>query len=204
MFSSFDEAANAICATGRRLAALGLASATSGNYSARLADGGIAITVSGQPKGRLRPEDVMLLAAPGSRKPSAEAQLHVALYRLYPRIHAVLHVHSVAAVALTRYRAAATELVLEGYEMLKAFPGVSTHATSLTVPVFENSQDLAAMAQCVAQRLQAAGAASAFLIRGHGAYGWGKDLDESERIIEALEHLLLCELETLRLPAYKS
>ena len=210
---AFDEAADAICATGRRLAALGLASATSGNYSARLADGRIAITVSGRPKGRLRPEDVMLLTDRGTvssdrsdgdrRKPSAEAALHMALYRLYPHTHAVLHVHSVAAVTLTRYRAAATDLVLEGYEMLKAFPGISTHATSLSIPVFENSQDLTIMAECVSQRLRTAPAVPAFLIRGHGAYGWGKDLDESERIIEALEHLLLCELEALRLPARK-
>ena len=208
MFASFDETARAIRATGRRLEALGLASATSGNYSARLAGDRVAITVSGRPKGRLRAQDVMLLDGVGGalddRKPSAESALHTALYRLYPWVGAVLHVHSVAAVTLTRYRHAAAELVLEGYEMLKAFPGISTHATALRIPIFENSQDLTAMAASVVERLRSISAVPAFLIRGHGAYGWGKDLDEAERIIEGLEHLLRCELETLRLRASKS
>jgi methylthioribulose-1-phosphate dehydratase len=41
----------------------------------------------------------------------------------------------------------------------------------------------------------------AYLIRGHGAYGWGKDMEEAERVIEALEHLLSCEIEAIRLQA---
>src|ERR1700728_3708655 len=130
-----------IIAVGRRLDSRGLAPATSGNYSVRV-DDGIAITVSGSHKGRLSADDVMLVDGQGrpldGRTPSAETALHIGLYRLYPSVNAVLHVHSVPAVTLTRSLPEAGQLVLAGYEMLKALPGITTHETSISVPVFDN------------------------------------------------------------------
>jgi len=205
MYTSLDQAIQAIVSVGRRLDARGLAAATSGNYSVRLAQGPIAITVSGRHKGRLGAEDVMLVDAEGialdDRRPSAETALHTSLYQLFPHVNAVLHVHSVASVTLTRYLPGAGEIVLEGYEMMKAFPGISTHETTVGIPIYENSQDIQTLAGQVAGRLREGSQVPAYLIRGHGAYAWGKDLDEAERIIEALEHLLMCEIEALRLRA---
>ena len=198
---SFDEAVEAMIASGRRLDARGLAPATAGNYSVRLSAERIAITVSGRHKGRLTRDDVMLVDNHGraldSRKPSAETVLHTMVYRLYPHINAVLHVHSVPAVTLTRHLSRTDELVLQDYEMLKAFPGITTHETSIGIPIFENSQVLDALAEEVARRLQAGPDTPAYLIRGHGAHGWGRDIDEAERVIEALEHLLTCEIEAI-------
>ncbi len=203
MYPSLDQAVQAITAIGQRLDARGLAAATSGNYSARLADGRIAITVSGRHKGRLSAQDVMVVDGQGSpledQRPSAETALHTLLYRLYPHVTGVLHVHSVASTTLTRHLGAAGEILLQGYEMLKAFPGVTTHETAVRIPVFENSQDIPMMAETVARRLREEPALPAYLIRGHGVYGWGRDLEEAERVIEALEHLLLCEIQALQL-----
>jgi methylthioribulose-1-phosphate dehydratase len=208
MYSSLDQAIQAITAIGQRLDCRGLAAATSGNYSARLADGRVAITVSGRHKGRLSAKDVMVVDERGSpledQRPSAETALHTLLYRLYPQVNGVLHVHSVASTTLSRHPGTAGEILLQGYEMLKAFPGIATHETAVHIPVFENSQDIPMLAESVARRLCEQPAASAYLIRGHGAYGWGKYLDEAERVIEALEHLLLCELEALRLGGAKT
>ena len=207
MYSSLNQAVQAIIAIGQRLDARGLAAATSGNHSARLADGRIAITVSGRHKGRLSAKDVMVVDERGSpqddQRPSAETALHTLLYQLYPHVTGVLHVHSVAGTTLTRHPGTAGEILLQGYEMLKAFPGVSTHETALRIPVFENSQDIPMLAESVARRLCEQPAVSAYLIRGHGAYGWVKDLEEAERVIEALEHLLLCEIEALLLRGAK-
>jgi methylthioribulose-1-phosphate dehydratase len=36
------------------------------------------------------------------------------------------------------------------------------------------------------------------LLRGHGVYAWGATVEEAERVVEALELLMSCELETLR------
>jgi methylthioribulose-1-phosphate dehydratase len=201
--ASLEAAVATIIAAGRRLDARELAPATSGNYSVRLSDGRIAVTVSGRHKGRLTPDDVMVVSAEGvaleDKKPSAETGLHTRLYRRYPHVNAILHVHTVPVVTLTRHLARATEIVLQDYEMLKAFPGITTHQAVVGIPVFENSQDIAALSQEVDRRLQDNARAPAYLIRGHGAYGWGKDMDEAERVIEALEHLLSCEIEALRL-----
>jgi methylthioribulose-1-phosphate dehydratase len=38
----------------------------------------------------------------------------------------------------------------------------------------------------------------ALLLRGHGVYAWGESVEEAERVVEALELLMTCELETLR------
>jgi methylthioribulose-1-phosphate dehydratase len=204
---SLDEAVEAIVASGQRLDARGLAPATSGNYSVRVDEGRIAVTVSGRHKGRLTRDDVMLVDEKGSalenKKPSAETGLHTLVYELFPQVNAVLHVHSVPVVTLTRHLPAATELVLRDYEMLKAFPGITTHQTAVKIPIFANSQDIPALAQEVRDRLHAGAGAPppAYLIRGHGAYAWGKDMEEAERVIEALEHLLTCEIEAIRLRA---
>jgi methylthioribulose-1-phosphate dehydratase len=196
-------AINDIVAVGRRLDARGLAAATSGNYSLRVDDDRIAITVSGSHKGRLRDTDVMLVDGEGRsldhRIPSAETPLHVQLYRLYPHVHAILHVHSVAAVALTRSRPKATCVALEGYEMLNAFPGITTHEVRVDIPVFDNSQDTRALGRSIAARLTGEPPPPAYLIRGHGMNTWGRTLDEAERVLDALEHLLSCELRTQQL-----
>ena len=200
---SLQAAVETIVAAGRRLDARELAAATSGNYSVRLSDGRIAVTVSGRHKGRLTPDDVMVVSADGvaleDKKPSAETGLHTQLYRRYPHVNAILHVHTVPVVTLTRHLPRATEVVLQDYEMLKAFPGITTHQAAVAIPVFDNSQDIPALSREVDRRLQDETHAPAYLIRGHGAYGWGKDMDEAERVIEALEHLLRCEIEALRL-----
>jgi methylthioribulose-1-phosphate dehydratase len=200
---SLDEAVEAIVASGRRLDARGLAPATSGNYSVRVDERRIAVTVSGRHKGRLTRDDVMLVDERGSalenKKPSAETGLHTLVYELFPEANAVLHVHSVPVVTLTRHLPTAAEIVLRDYEMLKAFPGITTHDTAVGIPIFANSQNIPALAAEVRERLQAAAPVPAYLIRGHGAYGWGKDMEEAERVIEALEHLLSCEIEAIRL-----
>ena len=201
---SFSSAMAEILAVGRRLDARGLAPATTGNYSVRLDDGHIAVTVSGRHKGRLGQDDVTLIDLDGhaldAKPPSAEAALHASVYRLYARAEAVLHVHSVASITLTRLLPRDSDLVLEGYETLKVLPGVTTHDTRVVIPVFDNSQDMTALGRAVEARLvMLQPAPPALLLRGHGIYAWGASVEEAERVVEALELLMSCELETLRI-----
>jgi methylthioribulose-1-phosphate dehydratase len=196
-------ATDEILAVGRRLDARGLAPATTGNYSVRLDDGRIAVTVSGRHKGRLVSDDVTQIDLDGhaleAKLPSAEAALHAAVYRLYEHAQAVLHVHSVASTTLTRLLPRGSDVVLEGYETLKILPGVTTHETRVAIPVFDNSQDMQALARAVEARLVTLEPPpSALLLRGHGVYAWGATVEESERVVEALELMMSCELETLR------
>ena len=194
--TSFEHARDAIVAVGRWLDTKGWAPATSGNYSARLDDGSFAVTVSGRHKGRLTPDDVMRVdtggAALDGKKPSAETALHLALYRAFPAVGAVLHSHSPSAVGFSR-AVAGDGYRLAGHEMLKALPGVATHDTAVTLPIVENSQDMAIVEAAIAPRLLESTAIPAYLIRSHGLYGWGRDMAEAERVIEAIEWMIAAE-----------
>jgi len=196
---SFQEARAAIVAAGRWLDGKGWAPATSGNYSARLDDGTFAVTVSGRHKGRLNMDDVMRVSADGvsldGKRPSAETALHLAVYRLFPDIGAVLHSHSPISVGLSR-AVAGDGFTFAGHEMLKALPGNATHDASVTLPIVDNSQDMAVIDTAVTPALLVPGAPPAYLIRSHGLYGWGRDMAEAERVIEAIEFMVATELAT--------
>ena len=196
--TTLAEARAAIVAVGRWLDGKGWAPATAGNYSMRLADGNFAVTVSGRHKGRLTEDDVMTVDAAGrsldGKRPSAETALHLAIYRDFPDVGAVLHGHSPAAVGLTRAFPDAALYRFDGHEMLKALPGIATHETSVSLPIVDNSQDMTAIDVAIAPRLLAPGAVPAYLIRSHGLYGWGRDMAEAERVIEAIEWMIATEL----------
>lgn len=187
----------------RELAALGWTPATSSNFSARLDERHAAITVSGRDKGRLAPDDIMVVdfegAAVGSdHRPSAETLLHTQLYRRFPDVGCVLHTHSHQQTVASRLFAGAGHVRLEGYELLKAFRGNQTHETALDVPVLRNSQHMPTLAAQVDALLDR-GPLWGYLIDGHGLYAWGRDMAEARRHLEAFEFLLGCELDVRRL-----
>ncbi|MEQ1564598.1 MAG: methylthioribulose 1-phosphate dehydratase [Myxococcota bacterium] len=191
--------ASELAAVARRCAARGWVPATSGNFSARLPSGDLLITPSGADKGALQPEALLVLDPRGAPRvpgqvPSAETGLHVARYAADPQIGAIVHTHATRAVLLSRRVGA--EVVLEGFELLKAFVGVTTHEARLVVPVIDNHQDMAALAPIAEAAVARCAPTWAFLVRGHGVYVWGPDLAVAERHAEALDvlfHYLLEE-----------
>ncbi len=200
--AEFREASRALAAIGQRIYGNGWSPATSSNYSLRLNDQYAAVTQSGKDKGLLRETDIMAVDMQGlpasSGKPSAETLLHTQLYRRYPDVGAVLHTHSHASTVLTMHWPA-NSLSLEGYELLKALDGYTTHESRLVIPVFDNTQDIAALAEQVDAAMAQGDASHAYLIRGHGLYTWAEDLPTCYRQLEALEVLLAIELDRRRL-----
>ena len=200
--ADFREASRALAALGQRIYGNGWSPATSSNYSVRLNDTHAAVTQSGKDKGLLRETDIMAVDMQGkpasTGKPSAETLLHTQLYRRYPQVGAVLHTHSHASTVLTMHWPA-NSLTLEGYELLKALEGFTTHESRLVVPVFDNTQDIAALAEDVDAAMSRNEASHAYLIRGHGMYTWATDLPTCYRQLEALETLLAIELDRRRL-----
>lgn len=181
---------------GRSIHARGWVPATSGNFSARLSDGSIAITVSGKHKGELSPGDIMRVDGEGrsldGKKPSAETLLHTALYRRYPRVQAVLHPHSPAATMVSKLFA--HELVLEDYELVKALEGVDTHETRIVVPIFANDQNIPRLSLKVDEYIEMHGDIYGYIISGHGFYTWGSSVKDALRHVEALEYLFDIEM----------
>ena len=187
-----------LCATGQDFHRRGWSLGTSSNFSVVVSRDPLTLlmTGSGFDKGRLEPGHFTLVGAdassldPALPRPSAEALLHTALARA-GGAGAVLHTHSVAATVLSEAALARSELVIEGYEMLKGLAGITTHQTRVTLPVFANTQDIATLARVVETRL--AGPANpiqhGFLMAGHGLYTWGDSLAAARRHIEVLEFL---------------
>lgn len=190
------ELAQALVETSHWLYAQGWSPATSSNYSARIDAERIALTTSGKDKGRLKVEDIMVVDLQGQPlspgKPSAETELHLQLYRRLPDLGAVLHTHSPLATVISRRWAAKGVLQLSGFEILKAFEGISTLEVCVEVPIFPNTQDIPALAQKVDAWMEGDGDHRAYLIEGHGAYTWASNLEACRRHIEALEFLLDC------------
>ena len=196
-------AADAIVQAGRFLYQQGWSPATSSNYSARIDAEHIAITVSGRHKGQPGAGDVMVVDLAGRPvqsdcRSSAETRLHTVLYEVFPEVGAVLHTHSVKATVLSRLLEPGQPLALEGYELQKAFTGVETHESVLTVPVFDNTQDIDALAEQTREWFREHPEQPGYLIRGHGLYTWGKTMADCLRHVEAFEFLFECELETMR------
>ncbi|MCH4873113.1 MULTISPECIES: methylthioribulose 1-phosphate dehydratase [Pseudomonas] len=189
-----------IIEAGRFLYGRGWSPATSSNYSTRLSATEALLTVSGKHKGQLGLDDVLATDLSGNslepgKKPSAETLLHTQLYRWRPEIGAVLHTHSVNATVLSRLTPG-NSLEFEDYELQKAFSGVSTHASKVQVPIFDNDQDIERLAGKVQPWLEAHPDCVGYLIRGHGLYTWGARMSDALRQIEAFEFLFECELKT--------
>lgn len=198
MTASRDTLSQAIIDAGRFLYSRGWSPATSSNYSARLTSSEVLLTVSGKHKGELTSADLLAVDMQGAslepgKKPSAETLLHTQLYRWSPDIGAVLHTHSVNATVLSRLTLS-DSLVFADYELQKAFAGVGSHEEQVLVPIFDNDQDIARLADKVQPWLDAHPDCVGYLIRGHGLYTWGPAMSDVLRQVEAFEFLFECEL----------
>ena len=182
---------------------MGWVPATSGNFSARIDAERCAVTATGGFKGETTADRVIVVeigqpGGPLAEGLSSEGPLHLQLYRDHPWIGAVAHVHTHASMALSRRHAPAGSLDLAGWELLKAFPGISTHDTTISVPIFDNDQDIARLAALVHQCLPEYPDVPGYLIAGHGLYAWGANARETRRHLEAFESLLNLQLEQER------
>lgn len=196
-YNSRMNAAEHLVQLGRDFHRRGWVLGTSGNFSAVVSRDPvrIAITASSLDKGRLKPENILEIDADGSvltpdaGRPSAETLLHTAIVRSRGA-GAVLHTHSVWSTILSDYHVGQGGFFIEGYEMLKGLDGVKTHEHREWIPIVENSQDMESLAAETTRMLEENLKVHGFLIRRHGMYTWGRDLDEAARHVEILEFLL--------------
>ena len=192
----FHDAAGKLCDAVREFGTRGWCLATGGNFSARIDETHCLITQSGKDKANLEPSDLMLCDMDGrpidaELKPSAETALHVALYRYESAIGAVLHTHSVTSTIVGR--ACTHAVTFDGFEMQKALRGQTTHESTVRLPVFENTQDMEALAMQIQEAMSSGEIQTpGFLVRGHGLYAWGETIAEAKRHVEGIEFLLEC------------
>ncbi|PYV42934.1 MAG: methylthioribulose 1-phosphate dehydratase [Acidobacteria bacterium] len=191
----FPILARALAEVSRNFYDRGWVMGTSGNFSAVVSRDPLrlAITSTGADKGLLSVEQIVQIdpagkTIEGSRRPSDEARLHLAIVRKRGA-GAVLHTHSIWATLLSEIFAKEGGIDLEGYEMLKGLARVRTHAHKEWIPLIENAQDVAVLSRSVEDTLEQHPNCHGFLIRRHGLYTWGQDLVEAKRHVEILEFL---------------
>ena len=184
----------------------GYAPATSSNYSVREAsEPCFWVSESGIDKGDFALQHFMLVDATGSplqdpRRPSAETGLHALIYAHCPTAQCVLHTHTVYNTILSQYYAAAGQLELCNYEVLKGLTGITTHTQTVKIPIFANTQHIPDLCADLAAYWRENPDIRAFLIDGHGLYTWASTPADTKRHIEVLEFLLECEYRKLALP----
>lgn len=171
---------------------------TSSNYSVVVEREPLTLlmTGSGYDKGRLQGDQFVLVDEKAQSldavfpKPSAEALLHITLARRAGAV-AVLHTHSVCATVLSEGFLKDGVLSISGYEMLKGLSGISTHEAEARIEIYPNTQDIASLAEVIAERLQNTEnpLRHGFLMAGHGLYTWGENIAAARRQVEVLEFL---------------
>ncbi len=174
------EARRRLVEVARWLAADGFIPASDGNLSVRLGPDRILCTPSGRPKGRLREEELLVIALDGRTlcgegRPSSELQMHLAVYRTRSDVGAVVHAHPPLAVALTLTgRDLETPYLAETVVHLGKIP---------TVPYVPPGS--AALAEAVAAEVATY---DAVLLAHHGALTVGRTLEEAYDRMALVEH----------------
>jgi len=171
-----------IAAVSRSLFERGLTHGSTGNVSARLADGRWLVTPTGSSLGSLEPARISLLDTDGrllaGDPPSKEAFLHRAMYRERPRTGAVVHLHATHSVAVS---------VLAEVDPADVLPPLTAYyvmrvGTLPLLPYFPPGDPaLAGAVEAVAGRHHA------MLLANHGPVVAGRDLAAASDAIEELE-----------------
>ncbi len=170
-----------ICRLGRSIFDRGLTHGSTGNISARLADGWL-LTPTGGNLGRLDPARLSRLDWNGKPlsgdPPSKESFLHLAMYKERPQNGAVVHLHSTYSVAVS---------VLDGIDPGDVLPPITAYYVmrigTLPLVPYHAPGDVE-LAEAV-RRL--AGKHHALLLANHGPVVAGSSLAAAADAVEELE-----------------
>lgn len=170
----------AMCEVGRRLYARNLVAATDGNLSVRLGGDRYLCTPSGVSKGFMKPNDLIVAAADGTKlsgegKVTSEFFTHLAAYEERDDINAVVHAHPPKAIGFTLAGVSLAECVLP--EVVYAIGGIPT--TEYATPASKEG------AQVIRDYI---GECDALMLDRHGALTVGIDILDAYYKMEKIEH----------------
>jgi L-fuculose-phosphate aldolase len=168
-----------LVATMDRIYRYHMTTTSGGNLSILDPDGSMWITPSRVDKGALRPSDIVLVKADGSREglhpPSSEFPFHREIYRVRPDIKAIVHAHPGALVA---------------FSIVRQLPDtrVQTHAYNLCGKIAYAAYACPG-SQELGDKIAAAfaGGADCVMLENHGVVIGGRDLAEAFQRFETLE-----------------
>lgn len=185
-----------------QLAKYGLAILTWGNVSAIDRENGIiAIKPSGVPYADMKAEDISVLDLEGNRissrlNPSSDTPTHLALYRAFPDIGAVVHTHSTCATAFAQ---AGRAIPCLGTTHADNFFGEVPCTRALT-PTEINGNYEEETGNVIAGHFQKNGIEPlqmpAVLVKSHGPFTWGRTASEAVEKAFILENVAQMAIHT--------
>ncbi|HUS89895.1 MAG TPA: class II aldolase/adducin family protein [Desulfosporosinus sp.] len=165
---------------GIEMLATSLTVGTWGNLSCRVpGEDYIAITPTGMSYDTLVPEDIVVLdlrgnTVSGTRKPSIEVPLHLAIYNAREDVQAIVHTHSAYATAM----AVARREIPGAVEDLVQIVGGNVRVNEYALPGTE---------QLGINTVKAMEGRNAVLLANHGMLGVGRNLEEAFRVCQVVE-----------------
>jgi L-fuculose-phosphate aldolase len=172
----------AIVECGRLMYQRRLINSTDGNFSIRLSNGNILITPAGIAKGRMNPDDMLILNLSGDvisskpdRKPSTETDMHLEVYNNRDNVHAVIHAHPVFSTTITVANLEFPNDILPEVMVTLGSVPIAEYATP------SSHED----AEVIRPFLKTH---NAILLRQHGSLTYGKTLEEALIHLERIEH----------------
>ena len=165
---------------GIKMLSTNLTVGTWGNISCRVpGEDYIAITPTGMSYDTLVPEDIVVLdlrgnTISGTRKPSIEVPLHLAIYNARNDVQAIVHTHSAYATAM----AVARREIPGAVEDLVQIVGGNVRVNEYALPGTE---------QLGINTVKAMEGRNAVLLANHGMLGAGRDLEEAFRVCQVVE-----------------
>jgi L-fuculose-phosphate aldolase len=162
----------------------GYVAATDGNLSVRLGTDRLLVTPSGQSKGFVSHDELVVLRLDGEpvtsyrgrgTRPSSEIQMHLEVYRQRPDVNAVVHAHPPLAIAFSIAGVSLARCVIP--EVIVTLGGIPTteYATPGTLEVRESIH-------------QAIRDHDAIIMAHHGSLTVGQTLWEAYLRLEKVEH----------------
>ncbi|MGW8989015.1 3-oxo-tetronate 4-phosphate decarboxylase [Streptomyces zhihengii] len=177
--------------TARSLFTRGLTHGSTGNLSLRLSDGSLLLTPTGSSLGTVEEPELSRTDVHGTHldgpRPTKEAFLHAAFYRARPTAHAVVHLHSTHAAAVSCLRDVPPDNALPP---LTAYYAMRVGTLPLLPYHAPGDSSLEPLAEDTARTHHAV------LLANHGPVVAGTTLEQAADAIEELEetarlHLLL-------------
>lgn len=165
---------------GQKILELNLTVGTWGNISCKVpGEDYFVITPSGMSYDILKSEDIVVLnrdgkVIKGTRKPSSEVPLHLAIYKAREDVRAIIHTHSSYATAM----AAARKEIPGAVEDLVQLVGGNVRVNQYAPPGSEQ------LGRSVVNALDGRNAA---LLSNHGMLGVGRDLEEALKVCQVVE-----------------
>lgn len=168
-----------VAACARKSVALGLNQGTSGNVSARCAEG-FVITPSGRNMTDLEARDMVPVSlagqTPDGLAPSSEWRFHRDIYAAFPQARAVVHAHSPAACALACLRRD-----IPPFHYMVALAGGANIRCAAYATFGTQALSDAVIAALQGRR--------ACLMANHGLVAWGTSLDRALALAVEVEAL---------------